>query len=707
MTMNKVFAKLQKSGRVNYRQIRFCITFAMILISAFISIVTNTAVKDVLPKGGDSLKQVYMIFGVALLGCFVFTAYAGGLFLRYKSKEIGLFLALGSQKKKLARALYIDLIGIIINSSGFGIIIGILLSFIILKAFQITLSTGIEKVSLLSVGGILISVLFAMIVGTFILFLAARFMKRSNIMDILNEERKSEKVNDKMSRSYVMLGTIALVVGLVIMAVIFPSIARVTNRPIGAWSNLFFLPVVWGIYRIMVYSISVHKRGRQPQRYYKNIITYGMLKFQGNSAVKNMLVVTLLIICSLFACLYTPTKYMVEQAMIRETPIDARLTFLNDMNGINQEMIETMAKRHKVQITEYQEVYWIRLIGSGVNRDDLDSNGKLKQEYEKERFYYSFISASQYNELMDRSIVVNTGEYYFLKDDNVYENSFNKFNDLDYVKNPYSNVEKDLAYQGTQEGAGLIVADGFAANSRFVISDDDYNILKTGLTGNLLETDVVFNVDESENSYEFSKELYKQFVGLAPSSMMHMSNYDEKQEMLAGGGEEYGYGELVIVNADHPEEYPDWKYIPQIKILEIKNGFISFAVFYLLFIVVTIICFAAVGIISYTRSMSMTIRNEGVFNDLRKLGANDIYLQRVLRKLLRSIYILPTMIGCLAMMIWYPLTLWQNDGRLTAGEMKIMVVEIFLCTLVALYQYTIYNISVKNAKKVVAIGERA
>ena len=53
------------------------------------------------------------------------------------------------------------------------------------------------------------------------------------------------------------------------------------------------------------------------------------------------------------------------------------------------------------------------------------------------------------------------------------------------------------------------------------------------------------------------------------------------------------------------------------------------------------------------------------------------------------------------MLLWYPLMLWQNDGRFTQAEVRIVFVEAALCAVIALFQYVVYRISMRQAKKVV------
>lgn len=188
--------------------------------------------------------------------------------------------------------------------------------------------------------------------------------------------------------------------------------------------------------------------------------------------------------------------------------------------------------------------------------------------------------------------------------------------------------------------------------------------------------------------------------------MLKMTAYDEQQEKLSlEENGYYGYSDQVFPNAEHPEEFCDWKYAPFFKILDINNGFISFGVFYMLFIYVSVICLAAVGIIGYTRSMTVAVKNKQVFTDVRKLGGNNQYLKKILADQIRRVYMLPTLVGCSVMVLWYTIMLWQNDGRIVLSEIKIVFVELALSAVIGLYQYIVYRISMKQGEKVVITDE--
>ena len=69
------------------------------LITAYSAMMFSPTVLNIFPEGGDSLKQMYAIFVLALVGCIVFTVYASTLFFRKKSRQLGILMALGASRR--------------------------------------------------------------------------------------------------------------------------------------------------------------------------------------------------------------------------------------------------------------------------------------------------------------------------------------------------------------------------------------------------------------------------------------------------------------------------------------------------------------------------------------------------------------------------------------------------------------------------------
>ena len=102
-TFSEVYAALRRKNRGQYGLLAGCCFFSVLLITAYACMMRSPTILTILPEGGDSRKQVMMVFVLAVLGCAVFTTYAAGLFFRQKSRETGVFLALGATRGQLRR----------------------------------------------------------------------------------------------------------------------------------------------------------------------------------------------------------------------------------------------------------------------------------------------------------------------------------------------------------------------------------------------------------------------------------------------------------------------------------------------------------------------------------------------------------------------------------------------------------------------------
>ena len=79
-TIKDLERKLQKTDYKQARLYLFCNFIALMLISAYSTLMLSPTVQLVFPEGGDSRKQMSAIFVLTLFGCGVFTIYAASLF---------------------------------------------------------------------------------------------------------------------------------------------------------------------------------------------------------------------------------------------------------------------------------------------------------------------------------------------------------------------------------------------------------------------------------------------------------------------------------------------------------------------------------------------------------------------------------------------------------------------------------------------------
>lgn len=581
MTLLNILQKIKKYNKGNYRQFSLCFAMSVMLVSALTLFMTSPFVMSRLPVGGDSRKMLYMVYAVAVTGCVLFTVYATSLFLRFKSREIGVLLALGTDKRTLTKTLMKEIGGLTVKIAVISILVGAVLSFGIGKLYESMIQSAGGDHFGFSILGIGISVLFFLIVGAIIMMMTSRFMKRANVIEILNEERRNEPIKQQVGERYLLTGIICVAVGIFGGLVVPYLVSVIWKMKLGAYMYGFYLLVLIGLYRIMVYSVAVHKRGRKPQKYYKNLISFGLMKFQGISVVRNMLIITLLLAGTLFAVFFSVANYMQGSMSASTEANDISYQYLGSADGLTEEKVKDLASEYQVQIEDYREAEFIRLLGSGVCRENYDKDGKLIEEYREKDFYKNFISATAFSEVTGLKVTVEPGTYQYISREGNAESYWFLPEDLDRAENTTSGNIQELIYAGTVEYSSFFWNRGQDGSAAYILNDTDYKKLKEGISEELTLRHVLFNLTEEGDAYGFSKKLYEEYCNSVPDNMRVMSNYDEYRVSV---DKDYEYGETVELYADRPEMEVDWKYAPVFVPLQEKIFILTYATLLLVFV---------------------------------------------------------------------------------------------------------------------------
>ena len=191
MTLRILWGKLRKRNKGDYRQFEFSTAFSVMLISSFLMLVCSPLIQGALPDGGDTAKQIWLAFGVSAIGCIVFVLYVTKLFLRYKSREIGIFLALGAERHVLKRSLTSELAQMTGICSVTGIAAGAIVALLAGKIMEALVADVYNGRFSYTPAGFLLSVAYAAILLLIIRFQAGRSMKRTNVIDVINSGGRS------------------------------------------------------------------------------------------------------------------------------------------------------------------------------------------------------------------------------------------------------------------------------------------------------------------------------------------------------------------------------------------------------------------------------------------------------------------------------------------------------------------------------------
>lgn len=706
MTINKLYGKLRAYNWKNYTTLFFCIVLSVVLVTSYALIYFSPTVQTILPTGGDSRKQAIMIFAVALLGCAVFTTYASSLFLKFKSREIGIFMALGTDKKKLKKILFSEILLISIVCCLLGLVLSIPVSFGIWKIFQLVIIDTREMAYQFGTQGFIYGFLFCIFVTLCIFSLSVKFINRTNIIDILNDQRISEPVHEVKSW-YGILGAFFMVLGL-LLGYVVPSIviSELNYRLPSIWSITYVFSAI-GIYMIMTYVVVHAKRGKHPEKYYKNIISTSMMRFMGKQTVKNMCVIAFLIAGALFAVFYVPNMVTGLNENIKKNPIDYTFTYNQRVNQISKKEIEQLADKHKVKIKNYIELPSIELIVDGTD-SIFNKDRTIDDVYMKKHSLDMFFNSKDFSKLIGKPITVKNGEYLAV----VSKENYNRDYDFPkFISSPVTEKETPFKYAGNLVFNGSFFQN--AGMNAYVLSEDDYNVFTKDLSINNYNNSVLFNVDKSTDTYAFASDLKSETIKRTPKEMGRNTVYDEyvKKRYESTGqkyfvDEEYPNGEGSLkLTPDNNQLYLQWKYYPNFKTLQSQDMIKNMAVFLMLFIYVGIICFTAVGIIAYTRGVTIAVNHKQIFMDLSRLGANNDYVKFCIRSQLKKVFSYPLITGSFVIYLFNFMIMVNNDGRIVHSEVNAILINLGLLAVCGIYMYLIYLLTYKKFKEIIGISK--
>ena len=697
MTMSKVFAKLRESSRGNYRMLAFCIFLSVLLIGAFALMYFGPTVQDFLPEGGDTRKMAVLLMGATAVGCAIFTLYASMLFFRYKSREYGIFLALGEKKRNLNRMLFRELSSLTVSASLAGLAVAVPASWLIWKLFELFLVSTDEMVYRLGIRGFFVGAGFAFILALLLGIAGYRFVRRTDIMKILRTSHQPEMVK-KIPSWTLTTGIVMIPLGILLALGIPQMSVYLLGKSASPAVNLFYIPAVAGIYLVLLNIVGGGRKKRSRKRFYKNMVSVSLMRFTARSTTRNMCVIVLLLFACLFAFSFGLTYFDSGSLGTMENTRGFAMHYPAGENKLTKRQIFDTAEEYDVQIRDYAEESAAGLVIS-YNTTDYTDDGSYVSVDRDDAKTALFLSEGTWQKLTGREAEVEPGTYRTVITPGYKENIWEHVDGLYRAANPDTGTGKELAFAGTLEDGNLpLMSDPYA----YVIDDGDYSELTEGLSRTWTEQFILFDVDDLEGSYPFAKTLYAMYIEGASGETFVMSLYDRwEEERAQEAGEEYVYSGLLDVTPDNTRLFDEWKYVPDFRIVYSQDILQSISVYVMLCLYIFIITLATAAVMTYVRGISVAADNRDVFLSLKKLGADASYQRWVLKSQLAKIFTYPGVLGCAVGMVFVMVQNWTNDGRYTASDIKNFGILGVVCVLVLLFFYVIYRNVKKKAEEIV------
>lgn len=693
LTLHEMNQKLRRADQKQYRLYLFCNFVALLLITAYAAMMFSPTVLNVLPEGGDSRKQMIAIFVLACFGCVVFTTYAASLFFRHKSKKLGALMALGASRKKLAPGFCGEALSLSAIASACGIAAGIPFAWALWQCFRLFLVDSAEMALTFDYRCYFISLAFFLLVLALTFLMAIRYLRRTNIMDVVHEEHKNEPVRE-LGRWCGPVGVVLLLLGAVVGYSAGGVYMDLFSKYPPFWLNFLYAPVFIGLYMIMLHTV-VHGWTSHKRKPYQNIISRSMMKFQGKQTVNNLIVVTVLIAGACFGMFYLPMMATGQFMSINSRPYDYAYFYRADQDVPNQNDVEALAAKYGLTTKDWKTSSYSSLAMDGEQEVD-EADGAFHYEYRETLMEVKCLSESGYNQLSGQSIDVKPGSYWGVS--NEAETS------TDFINSNATLLTNTVTQQQLKTTfAGYLHYDMLMDESPYYVLDDaDYRTITAGLTSDWQGDQVFFNID-GEDSYAFANRFFHTFVNSFTADCETDGGYDRVEKAYVNANGETYWGDTGVTNIsfDHPDSSDfrlNWTYMPSFRILDQNDFLRSFAVFLMMFLFIAIVCLLSALIISYTRCMTITLNNRYVFEDLKRLGASPSFLGKEVQSQAGKVFKIPAVVGMGLMYLLYTMIMYANDDKFTFDEFAGLLVCLGVLLLIGAIIFAVYKVAVKRMK---------
>ncbi len=695
INMKQMEQKLQKADRKQSRLYLFCNFMALMIISAYSALMFSPTVQTVFPEGGDSAKQMYMIFVMTLIGCVVFTIYALGLFFRHKSGQLGILMALGASRKRLAPGLFREVIVLSSASALLGIVAGFPFVWVIWQGFRLILVDSSDMILSFDLKCLGVSILFFLLVVGFACVTAWRYLRKTNIMEVIREEHINEPVKE-LGKWCGPVG-MGLIVAGVALGYGTPALCHAWFHMYPpSWISIFYAPVLVGLYMVMLHTV-VHGWRSLRKNPYKNIISRSMMKFQGKQTVNNLIVITLLIAGACFGIFYLPANGVSAMLRYANQAYDYFYHYRADQNVPDQAAVEELSRKYQLTLKDWNECDYITLgMGQESIIEEEDSN-HYNIEYVVMNEEEKVLSEDAYRTLTGQDADVEPGTYMNIT--NTDETSLYTNNNAREFTNMVTRKQIATEFAGYLHNDLLCDQVGCS-----VLSNEDYALISEGLTDDWRGRFVQFNIDGNDN-YQFANEFYKLFVSSFDKSCELPHYYDRVQKIRENEAGEVYWGDTEDMSPVSFERVDSfnfriyWVYQPQFRILSQNDYLRSMAVMFMMFLFICIVCMLTALVVCYTRCQTIALNNRYIFDDLKKLGASPEFLAKEVRSQCKNVFKVPTIIGMTAIYMFFIMILYANDGRMLSAEVLALLVCLGIIGLLAAIVYAVYRASVRTIKK--------
>lgn len=508
MTLRSIAFKNIK-GNLN-KFVMYYLSNALVVMVFFIfaNFLLNPQVKNVKTMGqmgGMTAQAMFLCEIVILIFTVVFTNYSVTSFLKSREKEFGLLSMFGLTKGQIRSYVMFENLIVSLFSIGTGLLFGLLFSKLFFMAVSAILILDAELPLNISVKAIAITTVSFLVLFQGIGFMASYKIKNNNIIELLKGEKIAKPIPE-FSPKKAVLSIVLIGVGY--------STAVFSNQAIIFTMFPILIVTVAGTY--LLYSqFSVYftnKLKNNSSVFYKgtNMITLSQIIFKLRDNARILFAVSILSAVTLTASasVYSFQKTL-QHSSILNYPQDISFveSGLSTHEIISTEKVEEILASHKHEIQYKNKIILIK----GTN-EDLPKNEAIKYNRLANNKDFYIMSNSDYNSLAKQqkkpTTTINKGE--------VLVHSYN-FTGGKGTKMFLDKKELKLNIEGESTSwlikdeitSGIINANQEATNTA-VLSDEDFNKIKSKLTEEKLQVYYGYNIKNWMKAVDAVEEIIRQ-----------------------------------------------------------------------------------------------------------------------------------------------------------------------------------------------------
>lgn len=336
MSINQLMFRNLRKNLKNYYLYVFALIFSAALYFAFVTLQYDPSM-DPLEGGlkGEASMRAASVLLVAIVS--IFLLYANIIFIKRRSKEIGLFQLIGMTKNRIFRILTAENLILYFGSIVIGILVGFSVSkLIIMILFKVT---GVDAIATLqfSIEALIQTTIVFGVIYLFIMLMNYAFIKRQSILSLFNVRSSTEGKVKKISFLEVfigMVGIILIILGYYISSKLFSG-DFVTITQLFSAMIVILGSVILGTYLFYKGSVRfIFNIIRKKKHGYLNInevLSLSSIMFRMKSNAIILTIITAVSALSIgLLCLTYISYYSAEKSAEMASPFDFSMTDIDD-----------------------------------------------------------------------------------------------------------------------------------------------------------------------------------------------------------------------------------------------------------------------------------------------------------------------------------------------------------------------------------------